>query len=154
MGVWERRYYAVLNAVMRLLLRSPLHGVRSHRLVLLEFRGRRSGRVYRMPVSYWQQSDAHIVCLTSSDWSRWWVNLDGTDLSIVLRGTTRTAHATLVNDPALRRTLVSEFLRHNAHDAHHYGVGRGPGGQPTAEDLQTLADSQSTKVISIALSPI
>ena len=61
MGVWERRWYRVLNAVMRLLLRSPLHRLRSRRVLLLEFRGRRSGKRYLMPVSYWERSPDEVV---------------------------------------------------------------------------------------------
>jgi hypothetical protein len=151
MGVWERRYYLVLNSVMRLLLRSPLHGLRSGRVVLLEFRGRRSGRIYRMPVSYWQPSPEEIVCLTSSTWSRWWVNLDGAELMLVLRRQERNGRSTLVSDPVQRRRLVSELLHHNAHDAHHHGVGLDTRGELKAEDLAQLADLSSTKVVSIAL---
>jgi hypothetical protein len=61
---------------MRTLLRSPLHGLRSERVLLPEFDGRRSGRRHRMPVSYWERTPTEIVCLTSAAWSRWWRNLD------------------------------------------------------------------------------
>src|ERR1700710_793495 len=122
MGVWERRWYRVLNAVMRLLLRSPLHRLRSRRVLLLEFRGRRSGKRYLMPVSYWERSPDEVVCLTSDMWSVWWRNLDGADVTVWLRGAVLERRATLVTDPARRLALVSGFLRHNAHDAKHYGV--------------------------------
>lgn len=99
---WERRYYAVLNALMRVLLRSPLHGLRSAHIILLQFTGRRSGRGYRMPVSYWQRAEDEVICLTSTAWSRWWVNLDGASVGLVLRGVTRHGRSELVADPALR----------------------------------------------------
>jgi hypothetical protein len=150
---WERRYYAVLNAVMRVLLRSPLHGLRSAHIILLEFTGRRSGRRYRMPVSYWERRDAEVVCLTSTAWSRWWVNLDGACVAVVLRGVTRAGRSELVSDAALRRELVSGFLHHNAQDARHYGVDTDPQGQPTSDGLVALADSPMTRVIRIGLDP-
>jgi hypothetical protein len=149
--VWERRYYAVLNAVMRLLLRSPWHGLRSGRVVLLEFRGRRSGRLYRMPVSYWERSSTEIVCLTSTTWSRWWVNLEHAELLVVLRGVERTGRSSLVTDPAVRRSLVAGFLTHNAHDAHHYAVELDGRGEPITAEVEALADSPETKVIAVAL---
>jgi hypothetical protein len=104
-----------------------------------------------MPVSYWQPSGDEIVCLTSATWSRWWANLDATDLLIVLRRMKRTGHSTLVADPVLRRRLVSGFLHHNADDAHHYGVELDSHGELMTDDLEQLADSPHTKVISIAL---
>lgn len=149
MGAWERRYFRILNAVMRVLLRSPLHRLRSGRVLLLEFYGRRSGRRYRMPVSYWEQTPSKVVCLTSSAWSRWWQNLDGTEVVLWLRGHEQTGHAELVGDPDLRRELVSGFLRHNAHDAGHYGVEVDRSGHPLQASLDALADSPETKVVTI-----
>ena len=151
MGVWQRRYYRVLNAWMRFLLRSPLHRLRSGRLVLLSFAGRRSGRRYTLPVSYWQPADRVVVCLSSSTWSRWWRNLDGADVELRLRGSDRAGRAELVTDPARRLELVTGFLRENAHDARHYGVATGADGLPLGASLADLAGSDDTKVIEIAL---
>ena len=149
MGVWERRYFRVLNAVMRILLRSPLHRLRSGRVVLLGFRGRRSGRRYLMPVSYWEPRPSQVVCLTSATWSRWWQNLDGAEVVVWLRGHERSGHAELIGDPGSRRQLVSGFLRHNAHDAHHYGVDTDQRDRPLQASLDALADTPDTKVLSI-----
>jgi hypothetical protein len=148
----QRLYYRVLNAVMRVLLRSPLHGLRSGRVLLLEFRGRKSGRRYRMPVSYWERAPSQVVCLTSTKWSRWWLNLQGAEVVLWLRGRARAGRAELVADPGSRRELVSGFLRHNAHDAPVYGVGTDAGGRPLEADLEALAGSAATKVLSIAMS--
>jgi hypothetical protein len=149
MGVWERRYYRVLNAVTRVLLRSPLHGLRSGRVVLIEYRGRRSGKRYRLPVSYWERVPAEVVCLTSTTWSRWWRNLDGAAVALWVRGQRKSGRAELVDAPELRRELVAGFLRHNPHDAHHYGVETDAGGQPRSDGLDALAESRDTKVIAI-----
>jgi hypothetical protein len=149
MSVWERRYYRVLNVVMRILLRSPLHGLRSARLVLLEYHGRRSGKRYRLPVSYWQRGPTEVVCLTSATWSRWWRNLDGADVALWLLGQRRTGRAELVTASDARRELVAGFQRHNAHDAHHYGVETDATGQPHPPGLAALAASSKTKVIAV-----
>jgi hypothetical protein len=151
MGVWERRYFRVLNAVMRVLLRSPLHGLRSRKVMLLEFCGRRSGRRYLMPVSYWERTPSDVVCLTSAEWSRWWRNLDGADVTVWLHGEERAGHAELLGEHDLRRELVSGFLRHNVHDANHYGVELDEGGAPLEAGLNGLADSSDTKVVGISL---
>ena len=153
MGVWERRWFMVLNAWMRVLLRSPFHRLRSSRVVLLEFRGRRSGREYRMPVSYWQPSPDVVVCLTSATWSRWWLNLDGSEVGVWLRGRHRSGRSELITEEETRHSLVSGFLKHNAHDAPHYDVETDEQGQPLPAGLDALADSPDTKVIQIALAP-
>ena len=51
MGRLERGLYRLLNVGVGL-LRSPLHGLVSGRIVLLAFTGRRSGRRFTVPVSY------------------------------------------------------------------------------------------------------
>lgn len=150
MGTWERRWFAVLNAWMRVLLRSPLHRLRSGRVVLLEFRGRRTGRQFRMPVSYWLTGE-RVVCLSSAAWAKWWVNLGGADVGLWLRGEHRHGRSELVADPARRRELVAGFLTHNAHDAHHYGVETDASGAPLPEGLEALAGDPATKVIEISL---
>jgi hypothetical protein len=104
-----------------------------------------------MPVSYWQRGETEVVCVTSTEWSRWWVNLDGAPVTVALRGAMRRGRSELIADPGLRRELVSGFLRHNTQDAHHYGVDTDPGGQPAAAGLTSLADSRTIKVISITL---
>jgi hypothetical protein len=150
MGVWERRYYRVLNAVMRVLLRSPLHRLRSERVLLLEFRGRQTGRRYRLPVSFWPRSEGELVCLTSASWSRWWRNLDDRPVVVWLRGERREARAELIGDPARRQELVAGFLAHNVHDAHHYEVPLA-GGRPERSAVSALARSADTKVIRVLL---
>jgi hypothetical protein len=150
MGTWERRWFMVLNAWMRTLLRSPLHRLRSGRVVLLEFRGRRTGRQFRMPVSYWQ-TGGRVVCLSSATWAKWWRNLEGADVGLWLRGDHLQGRATLVGDPGRRRELVAGFLSHNAHDAHHYGVDTDASDAPLAAGLEALADDADTKVIEITL---
>jgi hypothetical protein len=52
LGGLERGLYRVLNAGVGLLLRSPLHGLVSGRIMLLTVTGRRSGRLFTVPVSY------------------------------------------------------------------------------------------------------
>ncbi len=152
MGVWERRYYRVLNAWMRFLLRSPLHRLRSGRLVLLEFSGRRSGRRYVRPVSYWQPDADTLVCMSSAAWSRWWANLDGgVDVAVRLRGDERSGRASLVSDPPRRLELVKGFFASNSHDAHHYGVETDGAGAPLDAGLAELARSPDAKVIAIEL---
>ncbi len=65
----------IANPAMKWLLRSPLHGVVSGRVVLIEFAGRKSGKTYRTPVMY-AATTGGIVVSTSRDYL-WWRNLSG-----------------------------------------------------------------------------
>ena len=76
MGGLERGLYRLLNVGVGLLLRSPLHGLVSGRIMLLTVTGRRSGRSFTVPVSYLRYGE-NILSFTSGEWSAWWKNLRG-----------------------------------------------------------------------------
>ena len=60
----ENWLYRVANPVVKLLLRSPLHGIASGNITLLHFRGRKSGREFVTPLSYVRENGT--VCLMSA----------------------------------------------------------------------------------------
>lgn len=49
--------FRLVNPLMKLLLRSPLHGLVSKRLMLLTMTGRKSGKQYSIPVGYTQVAE-------------------------------------------------------------------------------------------------
>ena len=63
----------VANPILRVLLRSPLHVIASDWLLLLSYRGRRSGTRYTTPVAYQRDGDA-IVVTTLREPVVWWRN--------------------------------------------------------------------------------
>jgi hypothetical protein len=88
----------VLNPLLRVLLRSPLGRVVRGPLVVLRFRGRRSGREYRI-VAGWHEVDGVRVVFSSA---RWAVNFrDGAPVSVVHGGRTLSGTGTLVEDAAI-----------------------------------------------------
>ncbi|MEU6579849.1 nitroreductase/quinone reductase family protein [Nocardia sp. NPDC046763] len=56
-----------LDAVMRRLLRSPLHRVVSGKLLIVTVVGRKSGRVYENPVAY-AEHDGTLLIGTAAKW--------------------------------------------------------------------------------------
>ncbi len=64
MGGLERGPYRLLNVGVGLLLRSPLHGLVSGRIMLLTVTGRRSGRPFTVPVSHLRHGGG-FFCFTS-----------------------------------------------------------------------------------------
>lgn len=65
------------NPVVRLVLRSPFHRLLSSAVMLLTYRGRRSGRSYTMPVQYARAGDTVYVVPGWSARKTWWRNLRG-----------------------------------------------------------------------------
>jgi hypothetical protein len=97
------------NPVMRLLLRSPLHRLVSGALLLLHFRGRRTGRAYTVPVGY-HRIDGQLGVLTNSGWR---VNLrGGAGIEVTYRGRRHPARATLVEDPEVVAGVYERLIGH------------------------------------------
>jgi deazaflavin-dependent oxidoreductase (nitroreductase family) len=73
----------LMNNTMKFVLRSPLHGIISKYLLLITFTGRKSGKTYTTPVSYFQQDD-QVTIFTHANW---WKNLrGGAPVTLCIRG--------------------------------------------------------------------
>lgn len=136
----NKQLFRLINPIVRALLRSPLHGVMSSNTVLLEFKGRKSGRVFVLPVSYFKQQE-QIVCCTDKQ-SIWWRNLlQVEDIHLVLRGRRRQGRVHIVrDDKAKTLPLLRDFLIHVPRDASHAGVSLDREGKPVESDLRSRAD--------------
>jgi F420H(2)-dependent quinone reductase len=85
-----------LNPVMRALLVSPLHWPLSRWFLVLSWKGAKTGRVYRTPVSY--VSDEAGIFVTSGDrWTRYVI--DNPTFRVRLRGRWIPATAVPISDP-------------------------------------------------------
>ena len=67
----------VAAPVVRALLRSPLHGLLSGSVLLVTYRGRRSGRAFTVPVQYVRDEDAFVVTVGAPGVKQWWRNFTG-----------------------------------------------------------------------------
>jgi hypothetical protein len=86
----------LINPVTRRLLKSPLHSRVDGALLLLHYRGRRTGRRYTVPVGY-HWINGHLSLLTNSGWRH---NFEGgRNLEVTYRGRRQPAHAQLISDP-------------------------------------------------------
>ena len=118
------RVLRALNPVVGFLLRSPLHRLLSRDVLLLRYRGRRSGRAFRTPLSY-VEHDGALFCFTRSGASHWWRNLrGGAEIEIRIRGRVCPAVAVVLpsgSDTA--RVPLRRFLTRNPRTAVQlYGV--------------------------------
>ena len=127
--------FLIINPMMRILLRSPLHLLMSKSLMLISFKGRKSGRVFTTPVRYIRQQDT-IQCFTAKS-NQWWRNV-AADKEIVIRveGKDYACRAEVVTDDHERVRQAIEFLLDSfPADAPYYEI-RMKNGQPDKNELE------------------
>ncbi|HEY6406294.1 MAG TPA: nitroreductase/quinone reductase family protein [Ktedonobacteraceae bacterium] len=78
------------NTIATTILRSPWHKMRSDRLLLLTFTGRKSGKEFTTPMHYVQEGETLRLIVVYP----WWKNLVGeATVRVLLRGKLRTGTA-------------------------------------------------------------
>jgi hypothetical protein len=76
-----------LNRVVSAILRSPFHWLLSRGLMLITVTGRKTGRVYTIPVGYHETDDCIIILVGEASKKVWWKNyLDSGPIELRLRG--------------------------------------------------------------------
>jgi hypothetical protein len=121
--------YHIINPIMAVLLRSPLHGLLSKSLMLLSFKGRKSGKRYTVPVGYMQAGEDLFVFTHT----RWWKNLiGGAPVVLRLRGRDVSGTATPIADPIRIAEIAQMFVaRHGTAMAQRMGlIGAGDDAAP------------------------
>ncbi|HKY92343.1 MAG TPA: nitroreductase/quinone reductase family protein [Nevskiaceae bacterium] len=127
--------FRIINPLMTLMLRSPLHGAMSASVLVLSYTGRRSGRTFTLPLRYAVSGDGW-VCFTSDD-AKWWRNFEEPrPVSVVVRGATVAGVAT-TQRVAAGESLdeLRSFLTQFPQDATYHDVAVS-GGVPSEADLQ------------------
>ena len=78
----------VANPVVRAVLRSRLHPILSRRLLLLSYRGRRSGSTYAIPLRYSEAADGTLVAVAvRPERKLWWRSFrPEREATVVVRG--------------------------------------------------------------------
>ena len=125
-----------LRPAVAWLLTSPLHRLLSRDILLLVYRGRTTGRVHELPLSYVEHGGRLYLCTRDS---RWWRNLrDGTPVALHLRGR-RIAATPCVLAPDSREALdgLRAFLTRNpGTGAMLYNVQSDAARRPLEADLE------------------
>jgi hypothetical protein len=102
----------LVNPLLRTLLGTPLAGPLRNQLMVMNFKGRKSGRQFSIPVSA-HHIDGALYALGSAGWKH---NFSGgADAEIVHQGKTTKMHGEVISDPP----VVAELAHRCAQD---YGV--------------------------------
>jgi hypothetical protein len=133
--------FAIINVIMRLLLRSPLHFISSSSLMLITFTGRNSGRQFTTPVRYFRDGET-VRSFTSAE-SQWWRNLrGGADVVLRIEGRDAPYHATAVqNDSEEVRKRLQQYLGLFPQDAAYHDIRLNRDKSPVSEDLERASRS-------------
>jgi hypothetical protein len=98
----------LVNPVMKAVLRSPVHGLISDKLMLLTMTGRRTGRTYTVPVWRHVSADGDLLISAGGGWRH---NLrGGADVRVLLDGREHAGRAVLEEDSAQAVELFKGML--------------------------------------------
>jgi hypothetical protein len=76
-----------VNPLVKWILRSPIHRLLSSHLLLISVTGRRSGRVYEIPVAYHQSGDSTTINVGAPERKQWWRNFrNRRPTHVIIRG--------------------------------------------------------------------
>ncbi|MEO6468287.1 MAG: nitroreductase/quinone reductase family protein [Acidimicrobiia bacterium] len=102
------------NALVSVLLRSPLHRVLSGSTDLIRYTGRRSGRVITTPTQYATHGDGVVILVGRPEAKQWWRNFsEARDLDVLVRGVWRPMRGRAIvgaDEPGTARPLLETYL--------------------------------------------
>jgi len=139
-----------VNPTLRFLLRTPLAGPARQQLMVMSFRGRKTGNRYSIPVSA-HLIDHQLYALAGAPWTR---NFRGAAAAEVVHdGKTTTMNGVLIEDPAAVADLSHRL-------AESYGVKKAQRMMglafrdqriPTVEEFKEAA--QRERIVAVRLTP-
>ncbi len=130
-------------ALVRLLHIPVLHWLASAGLMTISLRGRRSGRSFRFPVGYHDQSDAVIVLVSDAKGRQWWRNFESPwPATLQIRGGARDMIGEVL-DPGTAEFArrVGDFFARAAFLPRIFGVEFDPTRGLGQEQMKTLGDT-------------
>lgn len=131
--------FRFINPFVRIILKSPIHFILSHQILLFRVIGRKSKKIYEIPASYAHINDA-LVCVTLRE-NLWWKNfIDIENQDIYFKGKKINKKISInFSDDNFVRTKLKELIEHNPIDAFFAGVKLDRNKVPNSEDLDKAA---------------
>ena len=131
--------FRFINPFVRVILKSPIHFILSHQILLFRVIGRKSKKIYEIPASYAHINDA-LVCVTLRE-NLWWKNfIDIENQDIYFKGKKINKKISKnFSDDNFVRTKLKELIEHNPIDAFFAGVKLDRNKVPNSEDLDKAA---------------
>jgi deazaflavin-dependent oxidoreductase (nitroreductase family) len=133
----------IANPFVRFILRSPLHGLFSAALLLISYRGRKSGRAYTLPVNYVRDGNMLYIVPGMPEQKTWWRNLrGGAPVELILEGKSVNGTALLLEgQPEVAAHALTQYLKRFPPSAKLHGVHFQADGSCVPEDVWKAAQS-------------
>jgi hypothetical protein len=144
------RLLRAINPAMKFLLRTPFAGPARKQLMVLSFKGRKSGNAYSIPVSA-HHIDNQLYALAGAGWTKNFRN--GADAEILHDGKTTAMHGELLDDPAVFAELAHRVAEtYGAKRAQRLmGLGFRDERVPTVEEFKEAAEREH--LVAVKLTP-
>lgn len=143
----------VWNPVVRFILRSKMHGLMSKSLILITYKGEKSGKEYTLPATYLEDGKHIYVMPGMPEKKVWWHNIHtDTPVNLTLRGKAFAARATRLEpekDLISIARILGLFIMRNPPVAALFNIRRDAGGGLNPQDLEKAA----SKIIIIQFAP-
>jgi hypothetical protein len=145
--------FVLVNAVIRTLLRSPLHSLMSKSVLVVSYKGRKSGRRYSTPVRYVEVDDC-IRCFTSEQ-VQWWRNVKRNPaISLLVQGISGPYRAEVQQrDPVVTKQKLRHFLSLFPQDASYQNIRLDADKSLNEDDLEAASHSAIVVEFSRATAP-
>ncbi len=133
----------IINPVVTLILHSPLRFLLSDSVLLVTYRGRKTGKEYTIPVQYAQAGNDIYIVPGNPEQKNWWRNLkEATTVKLVLRGQTLAGTAVVLIPETDSEAILAGFgvyLRRFPALIKYHHIRVEAGGSLNAGDLQRAA---------------
>ena len=128
--------FKLINLVVVLLLKSPMHRFWSDSLLVIGFTGRKTGRSYKTPVRYVRKGNV-VQCFTSKS-GGWWRNIASSrEATLLVGGSQSSFKADVVTDePDRVRQALLDCLDLYPQDAVYHDIRMGSDRKPINEDVE------------------
>ena len=146
-----RSLVGAANPVFRRMLTSGFAGPMSRALLVLRYRGRKSGRTFATPVGYVRDGD-RVVMVTSPSY-RWWPNLvGGTDVELRLPEGWRSGRGEVLfpDDPRYDETVALQVAKRGPGMLRGFGIDVDDAGRMAPEAKATATERAHIVLVTLA----
>jgi deazaflavin-dependent oxidoreductase (nitroreductase family) len=130
-----------INPIMIWLIRSPFHKLVSNSMMVVTYTGRKSGKLFDVPVDYSRQDN--VLFTISLRHRKWWRNLrGGAQVHLRLQGKDVQALATVSADDQSVAAYLMDLVRRNPVYARFLQIGCNMDGNPVPTDALRAAEKR------------
>jgi hypothetical protein len=142
------KVFALANAVVRPMLRSPLHPVLSSRLMLLNYTGGKTGKQYSFAIGYFPWDEGDVIVSSTATWPG--AIGSARDIRVLIKGRWLPARPVVIKEAGPKADMLGEFAMRNGPRAAK-GLMLGLPGDRQPDRHELLAAAAKTTLVRFSL---